>query len=122
MVSYRLIWANERHRRFTNLQGIEDSLIWADSGTYEYSTRFSIFEAKCLEHDLGSERVEERVTGARLSELFDELIFYSGDPIRTDATLINLVPRIESKQGIKWNLESLMKARTLACENTTIIY
>ena len=44
----------------------------ADFGTYEYSTRFSIFEAKCLEQDLGSERVEERVTRARLFELFDE--------------------------------------------------
>ena len=51
---------------------MEDSLIWPDSGTYEYSPRFSIFEARCLEQDFGSERVEERVTGARLSELFDE--------------------------------------------------
>ena len=65
------------------MRGIEDSLIWADSGTYEYSTRFSIFEAKCLEQNLGSERVEERLTGARLSELFDELIFYSGFPLFT---------------------------------------
>ena len=54
------------------IRGMEDSLICADSGTYEYSTRFFIFEAKCLEQDLGSERVEERVTRARLSELFDE--------------------------------------------------
>ena len=65
------------------MRGMEDSLIWADSGTYEYSTRFSIFEARCLEQDLGSERVEERVTGARLSELFDEVIFYSGFPLFT---------------------------------------
>ena len=63
---------------------MEDSLIWADSGTYEYSTRFSIFEAMCLEQDLGSERVEERVTGARLSKLFDEdAIFYSKFPLFT---------------------------------------
>ena len=61
---------------------MEDSLIWADSGTYEYSTRFSIFEARCLEQDFGRERVEERVTGARLSELFDEdAIFVSVFPL-----------------------------------------
>ena len=54
------------------MRDMKDSLIWVDSGTYEYSTRFSIFEAKFLEQDLGSERVEKRVTGARLSKLFDE--------------------------------------------------
>ena len=55
---------------------MEDSRIWADSGTYEYSTRFSIFEARCLEQDFRRERVEERVTGARLSELFDEDVIF----------------------------------------------
>ena len=54
------------------MKGMEDSLIWANAGTYEYSTMFSIFEAKCLKQDFGSERVEERVTEARLSVLFDE--------------------------------------------------
>ena len=64
------------------MRGIEDSLIWADSRTYEYSTRFSIFEARCLEQDFGKKRVEERVTGARLSELFDkDAIFVSSFPL-----------------------------------------
>ena len=49
------------------IRGMEDSVIWVDSGTYGYSTRFSIFEARCLEQDLGSERIEARVIGARLS-------------------------------------------------------
>ena len=40
-----------------------DSLIWADSGIYEYSTRFSILSAVWEVQDLGKERVEERVTG-----------------------------------------------------------
>ena len=45
------------------MRGYEDSLIWADSGMYEYSTRCSILLAVWEVQDFGKERVEERVTG-----------------------------------------------------------
>ena len=52
------------------MTGYWDSLIWADSGIYEYSTRFSIFEATCFLQERGKERVEER----EIVEDFDEAI------------------------------------------------
>ena len=38
-------------------------MIWADSGTQEYSTRFLILFDVCLVQDLGKERVEDKVIG-----------------------------------------------------------
>ena len=59
-------------------------MIWADSGIYEYSTRFPIFEATCFLQEWGKERVEEREIG----EDFDDAI---SDEKEEDAILVEFL-------------------------------